>query len=364
MAQIVKIPSAKQMMIGLRSMGYSFSTALADIIDNSIAAHAKNIWVDSEPQGNDSYVFILDDGDGMNKEKLEDAMSFGSCSNHDGTDSYDLGRFGLGLNTASLSQCRKFIVVTKQGPDINAAYWDVDELEANNNWILNTISDEHINDIPGYNKIKDLEHGTLVVWQKFDKIASLTTVDKFESTFRSRVSDAKKHCELVFHRFYEEINIFFNNARINKRDPFLVDFDNAQHKNEEYLNIQNEKIYYQAHVLPHFNSLTNEEKNLIGGLATMKNEQGFYIYRNRRLIMWGSWLHMSARSEFYKLARIRVDVPSTLDSLWSLDVKKTTAAIPDVLKEQLYAVVEDASGTSLRLFKFKGEKEMSEQAKV
>ena len=362
MSSILKTPSAKKMLIGLRSMGYSFSTALADIVDNSIAAHASKIWIDSEPQDKNTYLYILDNGFGMNGDKLIDAMSFGSDSDHDGSDSLDLGRFGLGLNTASLSQCKRFYVITKQKENINGGYWDVDELEKTDNWMLNILSLEEMEWLPGFKKLLELETGTLVIWKKFDKLYSSTS--KFESSFRSRVSEAKKHCELVFHRFYDEIEIYFNDARINRRDPFLESFDNAQHRNEEYLKYGEEKIFYQAHILPHTSSLTNEQKDLIGGVDTMRSEQGFYLYRNRRLIIWGNWLHMNSRSEFFKLARIRVDIPTTLDFVWNLDVKKTSAVIPDSLRDQLWAVVSDASNTSTRTYRFKGEKEYSGKVKV
>lgn len=355
MSSITKTPSAKKMLIGLRSMGYSFSTALADIIDNSVAAHATKIWVDAEPMDSHSYLYILDNGFGMSKEKLEDAMSFGSDSDHSGNDELDLGRFGLGLNTASLSQCKRFYVLTKEKEKIYGAYWDVDELDRTNQWLLNILDDDKLELLPGFNKLNELEHGTLVIWQKFDKLLSSSA--KFESSFRNRVSEAKKHCELVFHRFYDEIEIYFNDARIKRRDPFLSDFDNAQHREESSLKYGNEKIKYQAHVLPHSSSLTNEEKDLIGGVDSMRNEQGFYLYRNRRLIIWGNWLHMNTRSEFFKLARIKVDIPTTLDFVWNLDVKKTSAVIPDSLRDQLWAVVSDASNISTRTFKYKGEKE-------
>lgn len=362
MSLIQKTPSAKKMLVGLRSMGYSFSTALADIVDNSIAAHANKIWIDSEPQDKNTYLYILDNGIGMNRDKLIDALSFGSDSEHDGTDFLDLGRFGLGLNTASLSQCKRFYVITKQQNDINGGYWDVDELENGDEWMLNILSLNEMEWLPGFKKLLELETGTLVIWKKFDKI--LSTTSKFESSFRSRIAEAKKHCELVFHRFYDEIEIRFNDARIHRRDPFLTSFDNAQHKTEEYLKYGNQKIYYQAHILPHTSSLTNEQKDLIGGVETMRSEQGFYLYRNRRLIIWGNWLHMNSRSEFFKLARIRVDIPTTLDFVWNLDVKKTSAVIPDSLRDQLWAVVEDASKTSTRTYRFKGEKEYSGKVKV
>lgn len=355
MPKITKTPSAKHMLIGLRSMGYSFSTALADILDNSVAAHANKIWVDAEPMDNNSYLYVLDNGFGMTREKLEDAMSFGSTSNHNGTDCLDLGRFGLGLNTASLSQCKRFYVLTKKDGLINGAFWDVDILEETNEWELNILNIEEMKNLPGYNKLESLDSGTLVIWKKFDKL--MTSTSRFESSFRNRVADAKKHCELVFHRFYDDIEIYFNDARIKRRDPFLENFDNAQHKEEQSLRYDHEKIMYQAHVLPHTTSLSNEQKELIGGVDTMRNEQGFYLYRNKRLIIWGNWLHMNTRSEFFKLARIRVDIPTKLDFVWNLDVKKTSAVIPDSLRDQLWAVVNDASNTSTRTFRYKGEKE-------
>jgi hypothetical protein len=352
---IRKIPKANALLFGLRSIGYSFSTAVADIIDNSIAAHSKNVFIFSDPLCKKPFFEILDDGNGMSFEDLDNAMAFGSNTIHDGKDELDLGRFGLGLNTASLSQCKKFTVITKKDNVLSGAFWDIDIVEKENDWNLQVIGEEEISKIPNIEILKNNKSGTIVLWEKFDKISE--TSDRFEVSFRDRVSESKKHCELVFHRFYGELKIFFNSLRIEKRDPFLEDVSQKSIVNQVRFN--SIIIPVIAFVLPYSSSLTDEQKQLIGGVKTLQTEQGFYLYRNKRLIFWGTWLRMNSKNELNKLARIRVDIPSTLDSVWMLDVKKSAASIPDSLRNQIWASVNDAEIKSKKAIRYPGEKEFA-----
>ena len=135
MSKVVQqIPPARALINGIRAIGYSFSTSVADIIDNSIAANAKTINVFSDPLSDNPYFCILDDGTGMDYEELNNAMIFGSDRSKKTDDILDLGRFGLGLKSASLSQCRELIVVTKQQNEVFTMSYDLDVIEKNNDW--------------------------------------------------------------------------------------------------------------------------------------------------------------------------------------------------------------------------------------
>lgn len=364
MSRVVQqIPPAKALINGIRAIGYSFATSVADIIDNSIAAKAKRIDVFAISEDNDSYFCILDNGTGMNEEELTNAMIFGSDRSTKEDDVLDLGRFGLGLKSASLSQCRELIVATKKQDSILAMSYNLNIIEENNDWDLIIYESEEIAKLPKIDELLKYDSGTMVIWRDFDKIE--TTAKDFDDTFKSIVNDAKRHVELVFHRFYDEIEIYFNYDRVRKVDPFLTDSQPKSIKGRTTsISMDNETIIVTPYTLPYQNNLTIEEKKLLGNPKSIYDDQGFYIYRNRRLIVWGSWLRMSVRNELTKLARIQVDIPSQLDSQWSMDVKKSTARIPDKIKDLIKASVEESIVKSKGVNQFRGIKEQTMENKM
>lgn len=355
--KITKNPPAKRLINSMRAIGYTFATSLADIIDNSISAKSKKINIISDTFTDSPYLEIVDDGIGMAYNELINALVFGSERIYDDT---DLGRFGLGLKAASLAQCRKLQVCSKQNGKIHCMGYDLDVIEETDSWNIMVYSDEEINQIPNIGLLKNMESGTIVKWEIFDFIMNESKPGEYESNLRKNISDAKKHISLVFHRFYDEVDIFFNDSKVQKRDPFLLNSKPRQQTGitiEEY--IENTKILITPHSLPYANTLTNDEKELLG-LETGKSlydDQGFYIYRNKRLIIWGSWLRMNQKSEFNKLARVQVDVPTSLDSVWMLDVKKSSAKIPNVVKNKLRIALKDSLRRSESVIKRPGKLE-------
>jgi hypothetical protein len=225
------------------------------------------------------------------------------------------------------------------------------------------LSNEEIAALPQIDRLNGYETGALVVWTKFDKIEGLAK--NFEDSFRAVVAESKKHVELVFHRFYNQIAIYYNEKRIERRDPFLLGSVGRQQTGRtSTINIDGSNIMVTPYTLPFASTLTSEEKQLLGNPKSIFDEQGFYLYRNERLISWGSWMHMGVRSELNKLARIQVDIPSTLDSVWMLDVKKSSAKIPDKIKDRIKMAVEDSIVRSKRTTKFPGVKEQSAEFKI
>lgn len=352
----------KTLLTGLRAIGYSFSTAVADIIDNSVSAGADTVNVYFDPIAAVPFFCILDDGCGMNFAELNNAMMPGSDRSDKEDSDLELGRFGLGLKSASLSQCREFVVASKKYGKVNAMAFDLDVIE-DCRLMLKVLDKVEIDNLPYINLLRSYETGTLVVWNKFDKIES--TAKSFEDSFRSVVADAKKHVEFVFHRFYDDIAIYFNNKRIERRDPFLLgSFGRQQTGRTTRIPIGSSIITVTPYTLPFANSLTSEEKALLGNPKSIFDEQGFYLYRNKRLISWGNWMRMGIRSELNKLARIQVDIPSSLDEVWTLDVKKSSAKIPDIIKSQIKASVEDSIVRSKRTTRFPGVKEQTPEVRV
>lgn len=362
--KITKNPPAKRLINSMRAIGYTFATSLADIIDNSISAKSKKINIFSDTFTDVPYLEIIDDGIGMSYDELINALVFGSERTYDES---DLGRFGLGLKAASLAQCRKLQVCSKQNGKIHCMGYDLDVIEETDKWDIMVYNDEEIEQIPNIELLNNAKSGTIVKWETFDFIMNESKPGEFESNLRKIISDAKKHVSLVFHRFYDEIDIIFNGNKVQKRDPFLIDSKPRQQTGitmEEY--IGNSKVLITPYSLPYANTLTNNEKELLG-LETGKSlydDQGFYIYRNKRLIIWGSWLRMNQKSEFNKLARVQVDVPTSLDSVWMLDVKKSSAKIPDVVKNKLRIALKDSLIKSERVIKRPGKLEKNSVNKI
>ena len=276
MSELVKrdFPT-KALMNGLRAIGYSFSTAVADVIDNSISAEANMVNVYFDPLASIPFFCILDNGQGMNFSELNNAMLPGSDRTGKEDCELELGRFGLGLKSASLSQCREFIVASKRFGKIHAMSFDLDIIENNssNDLMLGVLSKEEIGSLPYIDSLRTYESGTLVIWNKFDKIES--TAKSFEDSFRNVVAEAKKHVEFVFHRFYDNVEIYFSNKRIERRDPFLLgSFGRQQTGRTTILPIGKSIITVTPYTLPFANSLNSEEKALLGNPKSIYDEQG------------------------------------------------------------------------------------------
>ncbi len=355
MKTICQPPRPSALLFAIRSVGYSFETAVADIIDNSISAKASRIDIYSEPLG-EPYFAFLDDGTGMTDWELKNALLLGSDRTGRSDSGRELGRYGLGLKSASLSQCRKLSVVTKQGSEIRAMIFSLDEIEKQGNWVTLSLSEKESESIPEFRRLAALKSGTLVVWQNFDKLRKNSST--FETSFRSLVDAAKRHVEYVFHRFWGKIEIRFNEEPVEKRDPFLLDSVGLQQEGRTlHVAIDGHDISITPFSLPYANALSTEQRKLLGNPKSIYDEQGLYLYRNERLIAWGSWFRTEVRSEMNKLARVRVDIPASLDEMWMLDVKKSSATIPDRIKSKIKIAVNDSTYRSNRAVRKPGGKE-------
>ena len=360
MQEISLIPDAKNLMESTRSIGYSLPAAVADLIDNSIAAKARNIFVET-PTLSDPNFTILDDGWGMTSKELTNAMKYGSRPVDDVRAESDLGRFGLGLKMASLSQCRSLTVVSKCKGQIVGARWDLDHVAtASLDWSLQILDPQDLESVPGFDQLSELKHGTLVVWEKLDVMMQDVSSQNASNLLLNRASELVRHLSLVFHRYLEgvdapKLNILFNGRELEPIDPFLSTVSTTPFSEDTY-EISGEKITIQPYVLPHPKNLSFAQQQQAGDL---QRDQGFYIYRNKRLVIWGTWFRLSRKLTLSKLARIRVDVPAspTLDRLWSLDVKKSSAVVPEVLKQSLRSVVEKLTGRSENVWKKRSRRE-------
>lgn len=349
------VPFAPALIESMRSLGYSFPSAIADLIDNSISAQASKIEVLSEPSANPSLI-ILDNGYGMDAEKLYEAMRYGSNNPLDERSEDDLGRFGLGLKSASLSQCRKLVVISKKDDKVNGYSWDLDYVMKKGSWMLNGFSNEEIKNYKHIDKLLSLKSGTYIQLSEFDRIKEGTS--NLAETFTKYLDDMMNHLALVFHRFIEGgLTIEVNGLSLEARDPFLVHHKATQKKRESSFVVNGKKIVLKPYILPHLSKLTQADLDRVGGKEKLKNEQGFYVYRNRRLIIWGTWFRLERKDELSKLARVMVDIPNSLDYMWSIDIKKSAATLPDIIRKNMYNAVYDSVLSSEAVHTYRGRKE-------
>lgn len=350
-------PKAHSLIASTRHIGYSLPAAVADLLDNSIAAQAKNIQILFE-NGRHPYIVIIDDGCGMTETELTAAMQYGSADPEQARSENDLGRYGLGLKTASLSQCKKMTVVSVKEGHYSARRWDLNYIEKHRDeiWPLILLDQKDWLTLPGIDILQQRKNGTAVIWQDIDLGG---TFDSF--TFDDAMYETCEHLALVFHRFLhgeenlKKISIKVNGNPLEAKDPFLqYDDDNVlghQCKATQPLGNGTERIYLQAYVLPHDKELSDRQRNLLGTGKGLRRTQGFYIYRGKRLITYGNWFGLKAQGEFFKLSRILVDIPNTLDIQWALDVKKSIAIPPKKIIDGLRAYVDSVVKYSKNAFK-------------
>lgn len=341
-------PTPKILINSIRNIGYSFESAVADIIDNSLSVQSTmiNILFPVSTK-KELYIAFLDNGKGMTRNEVINALKIGSDFEGERNE-FDLGRFGLGLKSASFSQCRKLTVVSKKDNNLSAFGWDIDEVEKTNEWNCYEYLDEYIKRIPQIEKLIELKNGTLVVWQDFDLIAAkLDDEIELQRQLSNNIEQAREHISLVFHRYLSKsVLIMINNDPIIGLDPFLENHLKTERGKLSSINLKSQKgkehsVKVQPYTLPHYHDLNDHDRMLLGGADKMRDSQGFYIYRKDRLIIYGTWFRIRVKSEIAKYAKIKVDIPNTLDDIWEIDIKKQKAVIPQKLMVHFRKTIDD-----------------------
>ncbi len=350
-------PQPRVLLEALRHMGYTLKSAIADIIDNSISAGATNISVQFRGQSQiypSACIAICDNGCGMLKNELLHNMKFGSRDSRSDEcrTSLDLGRFGLGLKMASISQCRKLTVFSWKNGEVSGYCWDLDRI--GDNWEIIELSTEEIISHRTLNQIKEelifsvSEHGTIVLWENLDR--ENTKHNQFISETMEKV---REHISLVFHRFMraelkKDIPILFdmNNMGIAPMSPFGPDSEKRYILNAEVFKIKGHKVIYQPYILPRCVDSTPAEYERYAGVEGYLQNQGFYVYRNKRLIERATWFNKRKKEYKTQLLRIQIDIPAELDDCWAVDVKKSQTSPPMEIQERVLSIVEEAMKTA------------------
>jgi hypothetical protein len=352
-------PEPSALIESLRAFGYTPQAAIADLIDNSITAGARNVWVHFAWNGDSSYVTVRDDGKGMTPIELASAMRAGSQNPLNRRSRKDLGRFGLGLKTASFSQCRVLTVSSKISGSLGTTKrWDLDYIGEVSEWRL--LHGAALGSEQRISGIKEQECGTVVLWEHMDRMVGNTRVDdqKAQRRFLDLISNVENHLGMVFHRFIDDphgITIRINDHKISSWDPFLRNESTTQQLQEERLHLQGDIIKVRPYVLPHHSRLSSSVHQRGSGLKGWNAQQGFYIYRNQRLLLSGDWLGLGfQKEEHYKLARIAVDLPNSMDHEWDIDVRKSRARPPGVLQDDLRRIARITRERAAEVYRHRG----------
>ena len=371
MEELIPHPSA--LIESMRNMGYRPHTALADLVDNSITAGAKNVRIEVAPMAGErpGWVRIEDDGRGMNRDELCKAMRWGGEGPLKKRDSKDLGRFGLGLKTASFSMGKRLTVVSKKDGAVNVLSWDLKNICETGKWMpIEGVHEDDLQYLTG--TIHDSSHGdasgTVVLVTDLDKLrVDARTVEAEANNRSALISTIMGHLRLVFHRFLERktLKLKFGEAQLkawNLFGPTGAAEESSWLKAEE--RVSDGRISVRTFILPHHKDLTPEEHKMLAGPGGWNAHQGFFTYRADRLIVAGGWLGFSKPEEHCKLARVTVDLPNDVDESWGLDVIKSKITPPAILMGDMERIAKAARSGAMKRYGFHGEKEAPEAGDV
>ena len=357
-------PRPAALIEAMRSLGYTLEAAVADLVDNSLSHGAGHVQIQFNWAGASSTIAICDDGYGMSEPQLIEAMRPGSHDPRSVRAPGDLGRFGLGLKTASFSQASRLTVISRApGSGQCTRVWDLPYVTECDDWILlrdgSAAADGHSR------WLLDKPSGTCVVWEQLDRLVGNAESDD-EYTHRAfleasaRVAD---HLSMVFGEYLsgsKAVRIEVGSERLKRWDPFLRDHSATQLLPLETIPFGKSVVTVQPYVLPHHSRLQKDEFSTAAGRNGWNAHQGFYIYRNRRMIVTGGWLSLGlTRDEHLKLARIRIDLGNESDFDWKLDVRKSMASPPTALREPLRRIARLTRERAQEVYRHRGKKLIS-----
>jgi hypothetical protein len=360
-------PKAEVLFESIRAFGYDIGMAVADLIDNSIAAGARRVWVIQKWSGRDSYVAVLDDGKGMDDAVLKNAMRLGSMSPSEQREPGDLGRFGLGLKTASLSQCRSLTVMSKPvRGDATVRCWDMDVVREKRSWYL--LKSARPESLARLTPLEKVGSGTMVLWEKLDRVVgdSMPADEAMRSAYFGRIEYVREYLEMIYHRYIGtggRLSISMGTPRdydkpemrLRPWDPFLRAHAATQELGKEAKELFGDRVVVKPYVLPHVSKLNPSQHENAAGPHGWNAQQGFYVYRKERLIVPGGWLNVGYKQEeHYKLARIQVDIPNNMDEEWKIDVKKSSATPPESLRPFLKRIAKITRDRAADVYRHRG----------
>lgn len=347
-------PDAASLMMSARSFGnYDLPAALADLIDNSIKAGAREVSLICDFNGGAPIIRIRDDGHGMTDPELRLAMRPASANPLVERSPDDLGRFGWGMKSASFSQCTRLLVLTSRAGELSGCVWDLEDVDG---WRMGVLEPGEIAEAASGELLAG--DGVEVVWSNCDRLSENGTLTVSE--FNALIVHARNRLALIFHRYLagdvrgRRLTIRLNGQKIDPWDPFYRDHEATQELEPEPLEIAGHTIDIQPFILPHYSKLKAGQYDQLGGEEGLLRNQGFYVYRNHRLIISGTWFRLVRHAELSQLVRVRVDIPNALDHIWKITIDKSDAQLPAALRARLRQIVDGLKKRSARVFRSRG----------
>lgn len=347
-------PDAARVMEGLRDTGYDFNTAVADIVDNSIAADATRIEISIvlSPDQNLT-VYIADNGCGMGRDELSNAMRYGSTKR---ANAASLGKFGLGLKTASTAFCKCLSVVSRatESDDVLKAQWDLEYIAEKNNWLLRwpAVSEDELDML---DSAADGQHGTLVIWEKVDRLMRQYSSMVHATKAVKRIEDSLRfHLAMTYQMFLDKeypyapnIEICLNGIPVEFWDPFCSKIEGTDilldlKQDIDLPDGSTAPLELRAYVLPGINSFKSQKDKEYARVSN--DRQGFYVYREKRLIHCGDWMGMFSKEPHGSLLRVLLSFDHKLDDYLNVDIKKSRILMDD----GLYNSIKDAISAARR----------------
>jgi hypothetical protein len=345
----------------MRDLGYSLETAIADLIDNSISAEAREIGIVCDLSSSAPVLVIADDGRGMTEGEVIQAMRHGSTSPRTKRGPKDLGRFGLGLKTASFSQCRSLTVVSAKNGERAGAEWNLTQVEEEDDWYISVLDAADLEAQPFIGNLG--EHGTLIIWRELDRLFEDETGTRRDEIVNEKLHMVERHLALVFHRFLagevkgrRKLSISINGHPVEPFDPFCRKNPATQVLPDETVWVEDVAVSMQPYILPHHSRLTASEYDYYQDRSDFISNQGAYVYRNGRLMAWGDWFRLVPKGEATKLARVQIDFPNSLDEAWTIDIKKSRARPPHAVRERLRQIISKITARSVTVHRGRGQR--------
>lgn len=358
---VVLSPPPVLFIKSISEQGYTLSTAMADLIDNSIAAAATRIEILMDTSIFPLSIYIADNGNGMDTEKLTQNMRIPSADMEETRTDYDLGRFGLGLKTASFSQSRRFCVISRPGKGkYEGRTWDVEYLKQTGDWTLiiesEASTEEYVSQFISTSKNfhsqrVDFVPNTLIVWNELYKLKKFRSA----SELNTELDELRCHLGLVFHRFIQDrkLEIRLNNVLVEPFDPFPLGSPGTQTIADAYWNTDDMYIKFQGIILPKHSEKESTENGSIWAPSnrTLEELQGIYVYRNERLVNYGGWLRMIPKASNMQFGRIKIDITNLNDQEFQLNVAKSSLKIPFLLKRAMSEMISNVTTQAIKEYR-------------
>lgn len=354
-----KTPHAKMLLIALRSVGYTNETAIADILDNSVSGAATEIELYFD--WDNRRMIIADNGFGMDYQELMDAMEIGSADPNEMRPSEDLGRFGLGMKTAAFSMAKNLLVISKKNSIVSNAEWNLDTIADKDEWRISEYDASEMSvileSVNPYTQYNNWEQGTLIIISELDRLIDEANIEKSKKNFYKMIRKIKSHIAITFHRFMEEdeLKISVNGNEIEPWNPFWIKSPSTMELAREELFDGKNEVIVEPYILPHKNKFNSEDEYKdAAGAKDWRGHQGFYVYRNRRLLVYGTWFGKFKKEPAYNLARIKLDMSADSDFEWNIDIKKSKATLPVAIEEQITQIAYLAIEKSVAVYNSRG----------